>query len=775
MNCDRASEVAWRWFVGCDSIATSKLRSVPALRGRSSRATLLTDQKDLHMASGLDVYAPCPCGSGKKVKFCCNNALVELDRVARLHEKHQPQQALDALTRVGKQFPDAPIVPITRAQLLMEEERFDEAASDMREFVKVHPEIGHGHALLAMAHYFDVGFHEAKPEIHSALQRSHASSPEVLSSLAANIAQDLLKTNPMAAREHLALGLRLARDPQDRQALFTQLMKLDGTADVPYPLRSTHHLEKVDAPEGSEKVVKNAYRMSAMGCWEIAGKLFTQLTESLPNHWGLWKNIGLCRVWDDDLESGTEALHKAAQLAPNFEDGVECETIAQLLRLHDVEEKTPLKLSRFKVPSVSQALSILDGISRCVRQQLPDRSDEGVVKLAGKYFVLSAPPSESGEAPLIQAELSVYHFDIADAFGIVAVAGLEEFGMPDAASFIEQTLAGFVVPFDREQLHHEHDHDDQGNCVDADHDHDDDAGAPVMRHDEDISMVVTETIAMQERRYARNQSPANVRESRKSVTQKFLNEWYQRSLSRLEGKSPTAAAADAGSKLKACAAIYVVDAIANVSSNGVAINDMRKHLGLEPEAACETNDETIDSLSVMQSHRLPLQELSSEQLSHVLQRAMLVSYLPFTLAVQTEIAKRGLEHLKGVSVEQFSRMFTDVAHELGDRDLALEWCAKGREIADGTDNFQSKLEWAMKEFSLRSWVTDDPKLPEVVDRLWNYFGSKLPELHGILRPVLEQRGIPVPGHSASGLVLPDSMTVNNTGAAEAPKLWLPGS
>lgn len=727
------------------------------------------------MASALDVYAPCPCGSGKKVKFCCSNALSEMERVSRLHEKHQPQQALDALEKIGKQFPEAPIVPITRAQLLMEQQRFDEAASLMRDFTKQHNEIGHGHALLAMAHFFDVGFHEAKPEIHRAFQVCTQSSPEVLSSLAMHIADDLMERNPVAAREHLGLALRLARDKDDRNALFQQLMKLDGAQAIPYPLRSTHHLEKLDAPEGHEKELKNALRMSSHGCWEIAGKLYEKLAEAMPASWACWKNIGLCRLWDDNETGAVEALRKASELTTDFESAVECETLAQLLEMDDLEDTTPIKLTRLKLKSTSKALSVLDEIPRCVR--LPDATEQAEgMNIVGRYLFLEYAPAEDlAEDPKVQAEIAVYDVEFGEIkHGTISISGLQGTGRDAAVEVIQTALGDEVLAFEPHEIGgHTHDHDGGEDCG-----HDHDCAAPVVRHELDIRAVQTEVVPLQERHYfGKRPGAASQRQAwRQKHAQNFLqNYWYQFPLKRLGGKSPKEAAADPSLKTKACAAIYALDAVAYVSTNKIDLNAVRKDLGLEPEAPLTANDETIDTLSVMQSHRLPLQELSSDQLSHVMQRSLLVRHIPFTFAVMSEIAKRGLEHLKGMTVEQFARVFMNVATEMGERELALEWCMRGRAECEKEGEFAQRLEWATLEFELRLENPEDPALPGVIDQLWNYYGGKLPQLRAQLESILRSNDLPIPGETKSGLVLPESMTVGAGATAEAPKLWLPGT
>lgn len=48
-----------------------------------------------------DPYAQCPCGSGKKVKYCCAKLQGEIDRVVSLFENKQEQQAMAALEKLS--------------------------------------------------------------------------------------------------------------------------------------------------------------------------------------------------------------------------------------------------------------------------------------------------------------------------------------------------------------------------------------------------------------------------------------------------------------------------------------------------------------------------------------------------------------------------------------------------------------------------------------------------------------------------------------------------
>ena len=68
----------------------------------------------------LDVYAPCPCGSGKKLKFCCPNLAEDMERVSRQMESNQPRQALQQLEVLDRRHPNNAWVVTTRALVQIE-------------------------------------------------------------------------------------------------------------------------------------------------------------------------------------------------------------------------------------------------------------------------------------------------------------------------------------------------------------------------------------------------------------------------------------------------------------------------------------------------------------------------------------------------------------------------------------------------------------------------------------------------------------------------------
>jgi hypothetical protein len=52
----------------------------------------------------LDAYQYCPCGSGKKLKFCCSKDILgELDKVVRAVDGEQRVAALEQIDRLTKE------------------------------------------------------------------------------------------------------------------------------------------------------------------------------------------------------------------------------------------------------------------------------------------------------------------------------------------------------------------------------------------------------------------------------------------------------------------------------------------------------------------------------------------------------------------------------------------------------------------------------------------------------------------------------------------------
>ncbi len=265
---------------------------------------------------------------------------------------------------------------------------------------------------------------------------------------------------------------------------------------------------------------------------------------------------------------------------------------------------------------------------------------------------------------------------------------------------------------------------------------------------------------------------------------RFVEEtWSATPLNRLNGRTPREAGNDAELAVKLAAAVHVLESVLDFATSPCDFQALRDSLGIAPSEPITVDDDALGNLSVMQLHRLALDGLSEEQLGHIVNRTLMIGHLPRVHAVLCEVDRRGVDKVPGLDENRFLQAMSQTCRDLGRRDEALEWIQKGRDQANEPDQFDERLTWEMRELSLRIEDRDDPKVKELIHHIWNYYGQKLPEIRENLRPLLEELGLPAPGETESGIILPGTSAVSEAAAAatspDAPqeggsKLWLPG-
>ncbi len=200
-----------------------------------------------------DPYSLCPCGSGKKLKFCCAAIADEMERIQRLIDDNQLRAALKQLETLDKKHPSNEWITTTRALILLESREAVAARDILRPWVSAHPDSDFATVLYALAELQVEGYDAAKKAIQRAYQKGAKKYPALVSSLAETVSLVMLTRNEaMAAREALSLALRFAGDAQ-RQDIFLRLLELDNDQGFYYPLRGVHPLPVVQLAEEFDK------------------------------------------------------------------------------------------------------------------------------------------------------------------------------------------------------------------------------------------------------------------------------------------------------------------------------------------------------------------------------------------------------------------------------------------------------------------------------------------------------------------------------------------
>src|SRR5438876_5165738 len=98
----------------------------------------------------IDPYASCPCGSGKKFKWCCQDIHADIDRAFQQHNDGQHEASLRTMTEVVRQHAGNPEAWGRQAQLLSLNGKLEEAEQALEKAFALNPNYPFGHLLRGM-------------------------------------------------------------------------------------------------------------------------------------------------------------------------------------------------------------------------------------------------------------------------------------------------------------------------------------------------------------------------------------------------------------------------------------------------------------------------------------------------------------------------------------------------------------------------------------------------------------------------------------------------
>ncbi|RLS51894.1 MAG: hypothetical protein DWH91_18010 [Planctomycetota bacterium] len=709
----------------------------------------------------MDAYAPCPCGSGKKLKFCCQSISPEMEKAERLIDNHQPRMALNILDKLAKAHSQNPWVITRQAAALMSDDRASDAKTALLMFLRNKSDHPSANALYAMATLQADGLPEARKAIRRAFRFSIAAEPVIVAGLAQFLAEyHMGREEFMAARQHLVMALQLANDNQ-RTELVNWVTELDMDASIPPSFRGGHEVPQYIAPAAATEKVNRAERLASVACWGDAAALLAEVAEQDdPKSVALWHLVGLFRAWDGDEAAAATAFRKASELSTdNFELAVELETLAQELIRNLPANGIELRSVDFVTDSVAKALTQCDSEPRLIR--LPVTSDEQFEQpLAANYAIIDRA-SKDYAAGVAISDLSriigrVTVFD-ADAdktkSPAVVVTGLVGKRLDDSLALARQTLGDLIRPSEK----------NPPEGVVAGRERPDDA--PVT-----FDYYVPRTVPAGDRRRLR----------REFLTAS-VDAWRKHPQVALNGKAPQDLVGNPDAQVQLAASLECFEGVAEDLRWIAPIALLRQSLKL-PAVTSTTvrDDQHLQALSLFQLRRVALSGLTDSQFSVISRRTTMAAMVQPSVAVlndllelRTQLVSDDNERLSIVSnlFELASRSMDDVA--------ARRWIARGYEIVSKLPNsFEKMAEWKLRD--VRSSLEDASRLKSLFQELWELFGAKIPPLRQLLTQMALELGLDRPWES--GIVTPSSaggasLWSPDAGASSSgeQKLWLPNN
>lgn len=296
----------------------------------------------------LDPYASCPCGSGKKFKWCCAPYFPTVEKAFEQEEQGQHEAALQTIKGLLSTHGTNPSAWLYYAQFLYKagaaeleaaaargqaaprpndppaaySQMFEQAEEALSKALELNPHFG-------MAYYLRGQFRENEGELIGALllyrKAAEAYEPEAHDQLAATYIKiyqgESMLNRPVAARAALEQACHFAPSDPELRAQFEG----EYSAEGPYPAAAYKKY-------GYRPTAKSISETAATGKLSDARKAFENLTQITPDDPAAWFDLGLTLAWLGEQPKAVVALSKSIELETDDYRAEEAGALAEVLR-----------------------------------------------------------------------------------------------------------------------------------------------------------------------------------------------------------------------------------------------------------------------------------------------------------------------------------------------------------------------------------------------------------------------------------------------------------
>ncbi|QDV69493.1 hypothetical protein Poly24_32090 [Rosistilla carotiformis] len=336
----------------------------------------------------VDQYSVCPCGSGKKIKFCkCKDSIHEMERVLKMMSGGQMVAALDRLNQVLEEHPDAAWCLAIRGRLLLELKEDEALAENAERFIRLQP--SNPLALTQQAAYRGVRG-ETQAAADSLLQALAESSAgvdtfvlDVASVLSLSFAQ---AGNLLSSRCFAGLALTAQGYENERLAMMA-VEQVNRSREISNMLKDVPTLEvKPTAPAVRERYDEASVLLRANQIL-LAESKFESLARSNPQEEGVLRGLLVCAIWRGDAKRQSSILRKLSDIETIDADQRARDLALSLLLAPDQPEIcTPCNNYTWDIEDLAMLEQELMASSHVV--QLP----ADVIRMAGNTDENEVPP-----------------------------------------------------------------------------------------------------------------------------------------------------------------------------------------------------------------------------------------------------------------------------------------------------------------------------------------------------------------------------------------------
>jgi hypothetical protein len=703
----------------------------------------------------VDPYALCPCGSGKKLKFCCGDLAGEIEKIHRMIEGDQPRAALLHVEQSLAKHPGRASLLDLKAVLELSLEEIDTARVTVDQFVARHPSSPTARACQALLLAETGDATGAVRVLQRALDALDEDMPQRVVEAIGAVGQSLLAAGHiLAAQAHLWLHSVFA--PSDDTRSQELLVRLNHQSGLPPILREPLRFRQWPTDAVWAKDAKQAAELAFVGRWQQATAIIDRLGQQYGADPTLVYNRALLGGWLADERALAAGLHAFAQLQVPLAEAIEAEAIAQLLEPDRQDEHFESVRQTYEVNDLDALTGRFSSDPRVESIRVdPSSFSADEPRPRDTYLLLDKPMPSSG-ADLTAADIPVLA-------AIIAVYGRQT----DQRERLEVTF-------------------DRGPDFDATLASLKDVAGPALG-DLAKEAVVGHVSAAQRALFMHYQFP---RDTPIDVRRKLLadelhagivDRWTEVHLHAFGGKTAREAAQDPELRIPLMAAVLILEHGGKSSHHGESIAALRHSLDLPEPDEIDATDLNLSELPLVRIPQLKLQTVSDDDLV-LLYRRSLIAGVAFALSpLARESLRRPTLSKRIPPADAYRRM---IAAEL-DPDRALELVDEARRLSATAGD--STAGWDLAELQLHILSGNVSEFQDVMERIEREHLHEPSVAQELYRLLVEAGMIPPAGlpmepsldeeaaavgtipESSSGIWTPDS----ERPAGKKSSLWTP--
>jgi tetratricopeptide (TPR) repeat protein len=280
-----------------------------------------------------DPYAQCPCGSGKKFKWCCQPIYAGINRALEQDANGQHEAALKTIDDVTREHAGNPEAWGQKAKLLYANGKVEEAEEALQRAFALNANYPYGLLLRALFRFHEGEFGGALLLARRAAEAYDPEAHDYLAQIYGLIFECEMKHNrPVAAHAALRLAARYQPADEDARAGLEAVFGKDSR--LPEAARRDYALMSPPAGAGPRRAAwdQALQSVSSPRLGDVA-HAFEALAQQDDPDAPAWFNLGLARAWLGDNAAALEALDRYLELEADEPAATPAATLQEVLRL----------------------------------------------------------------------------------------------------------------------------------------------------------------------------------------------------------------------------------------------------------------------------------------------------------------------------------------------------------------------------------------------------------------------------------------------------------